>query len=521
MGVIGVTIGKRIARIFERGDEIPAEWRIEAHLEQKDYLVGGELRRWKGPCLQVVSPIWTPSASGPLPSVIGTSPSLTVRESMAALDAAVRAYGGGRGTWPMMPLKHRIEHVRRFASKLEEQRTEIVKMLMWETGKSLVQSVSEYSRTIDYVGRSIDAVEGGPLCPATAAEGEVLAEIHRAPIGVGLCLGPYNFPLNETLDLAVPALLMGNTLVLKPPRFGVLLYGLLLEAFRDSFPPGVINVIFGESKIVEPVMASGKVDMLGFIGSTQAADWLYALHPRPHRLRSVMGLEAKNPAIILPDADVELAVNECVEGALKFNGQRCTALKILFVHRSLVEPFLRNLVYSVEGLRFGMPWEEGVVLTPLPDPERITYLQGLVEDAVRLGAQIKNEAGGTVHGSFICPAVLSPVSRDMRLYKEEQFGPIIPIVPFLHDEEPLSYIMESDYGQQVSIFGGKDGIAEWLSILGNQVCRVNINRYCQRGPDSLPFAGRKGSGVGVRSVVETLSAFSMPSVVATVCVDGA
>lgn len=509
-----MTISERIERIFERESTIPAEWRTGPQLEQRSYLVGGKVRRWEGPSLQVVSPIWTPSASGPLPRIIGISPSLTKTESMAALDAAVAAYGGGRGAWPMLPMTRRVEYVRRFAFKLEEKRQEIVKLLMWETGKPLAESVNEYDRTIEYVGRSISAIERGPTCAATAVEEDALAEIRRAPVGVALCLGPYNFPLNETLDLAVPALLMGNTVVLKPPRFGVLLFGLLLEAFCDSFPPGVVNVIFGESEIVKPMMTCGKVDILGFVGSTQGADWLYALHPSPRRLRSVMGLEAKNPAIILPDADLELTVNECVEGALKFNGQRCTALKILFVHQTLVEAFLSNLVRSVEKLGFGLPWDEAVFLTPLPDAERVAYLQRLLDDAVRHGAEIVNEAGGTVHGSFFYPAILSPVNRNMRLYNEEQFGPLIPIVPFVDKEEPLSYIIESDYGQQVSIFGKGEDMAEWLDILSNQVCRVNVNKRCQRAPDSLPFAGRKGSGVGVRSVTETLRAFSMPTVVA-------
>ena len=227
-----------------------------------------------------------------------------------------------------------------------------------------------------------------------------------------------------------------------------------------------------------------------------------------------MGLEAKNPAVVLADADVGLAVSQCLEGALKFNGQRCTALKILFVHEAVVEEFMERLVHAVEGLHFGMPWEEGVSQTPLPDLDRIVYLKALVTDATDHGADIVNKFGGTTCGSFFYPAILFPVDPNMRLYREEQFGPIIPIVPFGSEDEPLSYITESCYSQQASIFGARGSVGIWVRALENQVCRTNVNVYCQRSPDTLPFSGRKDSGVGVRSVLDTLRAFSIPSVVA-------
>ncbi len=478
------------------------------------FLAGGELIRWDGPTREVLSPVWIPTPSGPVPRVIGAYPLLTAVEAMVALDEAKRAYDNGRGLWPTMSPADRISHVRRLAAGLDELREQIVRLLMWETAKPLSQARGEHDRTLDYIARSIEVLEDGPLCDRVLSVGGVRARIHPTPLGVTLCLGPYNFPLNETLDLVVPALLMGNTVVLKPPRFGALLYGLLLETLRDSFPPGVVNVIFGNDNILDPLVASGHVDVLGFVGSSQAADEIYALHPRPRRLRSVMGLEAKNPAIVLPDADIDVAVSQCLEGALKFNGQRCTALKILFVHEAIVEQFVERLVGSMEGLRFGMPWEKGVFHTPLPDNERIGYLKALVADATDLGAEIVNEAGATTYGSFFYPAVLYPIDQRMRIYREEQFGPIIPIVPFVRDDEPLSYIAGSDYSQQASIFAGRESMGKWVRALENQICRINLNTYCQRGPDTLPFSARKDSGAGVRSVLDTLRAFSIPGVVA-------
>jgi glyceraldehyde-3-phosphate dehydrogenase (NADP+) len=309
---------------------------------------------------------------------------------------------------------------------------------------------------------------------------------------------------------------MGNTVIFKPPKLGVLLHRPLLEAFRDSFPPGVVNTVYGEGRVVAAaLMASGRVDVLAFIGTSPVADRLKKLHPKPHRLRCVLGLEAKNPAIILPDADLDVAVNECLLGALSFNGQRCTALKLLFVHSSIADEFLGRFTKAVEGLKRGMPWEDGVFITPLPEEGKPAYLSSLIEDAVRFGAKVVNPEGNVMNESLCPPAVLYPVNSNMRVYREEQFGPVVPVVPYDDVEEPVSYLIESDYGGQASIFGqDPQAIARLIDPLVNQVCRLNINSQCQRGPDTFPFAARKDSGEGTLSVSDALRVFTIRSLVA-------
>jgi glyceraldehyde-3-phosphate dehydrogenase (NADP+) len=309
---------------------------------------------------------------------------------------------------------------------------------------------------------------------------------------------------------------MGNTILMKPPRFGILIFQPILEAFRDCFPAGVINTIYGDGEeILPPLMASGKIDVLGFIGTHKVADALRAFHPRPHRLRCVLGLDAKNPAIVLPDANLEQTVAECIQGSLTFNGQRCTALKIFFVHRSIVDSFLKLMSEGIGKLKCGMPWEKGVTITPLPEPEKPDYLKGLVLDAESYGARVFNKGGGFSSHSFFYPALLYPVTPEMRIYNEEQFGPVVPVVPFDDICEPIEYVVASNYGQQASIFGkDSDLLAQLLDSLVNQVCRININSQCQRSPDSFPFNGRKNSADGTQSVTDALRIFSIRIVVA-------
>lgn len=170
--------------------------------------------------------------------------------------------------------------------------------------------------------------------------------------------------------------------IFRPARFGILLIRPLLEAFRDAFPAGVINIIYGDGwctncrhsdAIREDLMY---LPLLGGVSRGQYFE--KKQHPYSNRLRSVLGFDAKNPAIILPDADLEIAVSECINGALAFNGQRCTALKIIFVHRSIAAQFLQMFCQRVSLLKVGMPWEDDVTITPLPEPEKPAYLQQLV-----------------------------------------------------------------------------------------------------------------------------------------------
>lgn len=512
-----MTLGTSEQGIFPRRmTDIPAAYRQES-FNQRHYLIDGVLKEWTGPVQEVLSPICFAGENKPQQVVIGSFPLLGEGEALAALAAAVAAYAHGRGLWPTMSVAERIDRVRQFTMRMRSVRETVVRLMMWEIGKTLADAQKEFDRTITYIDDTIDALKDLDRVSSrfTITEG-ILGQIRRAPLGVTLCLGPFNYPLNETFTTLIPALIMGNTAVFKPPRHGVLLFGSLLPAFCECFPPGVVNAIFGAGRtIIPPLMASGQIDAFAFIGTSGAADTLQKIHPRPHRLRLVLGLEAKNPAIVLPDADLELAVRECVSGALSFNGQRCTALKILFVHRSVAEEFVSRLAAAVSALRCALPWEDGAAITPLPEGGKTAALTALIADAVAQGAHVINAGGGDVHGTLFVPAVLYPVAAGMRLYSEEQFGPIVPVVPFDHVEEPVRYITESDYGQQVSLFG-RDPVqlAGLIDPLVNQVCRVNINSQCQRGPDIFPFTGRKDSAVSTLSVSDALRAFSIRTLVA-------
>ena len=452
------------------------------------------------------------------PWKLGTSPNVSVETMLRAIDAAAAAWKLGTGEWPTSPMGERVAAVARFRVDMAKARSTVIALLMLEIGKNRADATAEFDRTLQYIDDTLEAARNLDRDNSRLQfAGGIIAQIRRAPLGVTLCMGPYNYPLNETFTTLIPAVLMGNTAVVKMARFGRLFWEPLLLAFQKNFPAGVVNILNGDGKTtVTAAMKTGKVDILAFIGSSRVGDMIKAAHPMPHRLRSILGLDAKNPAIILPDADLKIAVQECVRGALSFNGQRCTAIKIIFVHSSIAKEFTQKLAEAVNALKPGMPWTDGVAITPLPDPQKPLALKRMLEEAVSRGAKLENpEQGGRIAGQIFFPAVLSNVPLDTEVAREEQFGPIVPVVEYTSVDEFEQYVVQSNYGQQAAIFGTDPKvIGSLIDRLANQICRINLNTQCQRGPDAYPFTGRKNSAEGTLSVGDALRAFSIRSMVA-------
>ncbi len=495
---------------------VPEHCRIEPVIDGSCYLIGGKVASWSGDSDGVYSPIGkTSSLSQGV--YLGASAQLGPDEARQAVIAAQRAYGGGAGQWPQMTPSERITAMRLFIDRLVGLKQRFVSMEMWEIAKPYPACQDEFERTVKYVEASISFLKDNLNSSARLSRsGDYISILRRTPLGVCLCMGPFNYPLNETFAMLIPALLMGNTAVVKPPRFGYLCTMMLLDAFADAFPPGVVNVINGNgATIIDPVMSSGGIDVLAFIGSTPVASQLIKLHPAPHRLTTVLGLEAKNAAFVFADADLELAAAECLAGAMEYNGQRCTAIKQIWVHRKVADRFVEIISEKADTLVCAMPWEDGAVITPLPAEDRVEWLQELMEDAVARGAAVSNRRYGHGEGTMWYPTILYPVNLEMKVAYVEQFGPILPVAVFDDQAELVEYMQRSRYGQQASIFcQNPHTCVRFIDVLSNMVARINLNAQCRRSPDELPFTGRKDSAEGILSVGEALKTFSLPSLVA-------
>lgn len=504
--------------IFPFENDIPPDLLKGIPVVRKDYLREGKVDHWRGPFREVHSPLLIRTVAGFSQKRIGSVPSMDEDASLNILREARGAFGNGRGEWAAMPADERAVCFEMFLKKIEESKEDVVRLLQWEIGKTAQESGNEFDRALSYARSCLNVIaEHAHAKGAILESGGISGTLERTPRGTVLIMGPFNYPLFETMTAMAPALLSGNTVIIKPPRLGCLFFQHILRPVEEIFPKGTVNFVYGEGRrIIPPLLSSGGIDVFYFIGTSSVAAYLRGLHPKPHRLKCILGLEAKNPAILLPDTGIGAAASECAKGALTFNGQRCAALKILFVHRSIAERFNEELVKNVAAFKFGMPWENDVAITPLAESDRAEYLSGLVDDALELGARVINDGGGDTAGTFFYPALLYPASATMRVCREEQFGPVVPIVPYDDLDEPLRYITDSNYGQQASIFGqDRTQLAELADHLVHHVSRVNINCQCQRSPDAIPFTGRKDSAEGSLSTSEAVEAFTVPTFIAT------
>lgn len=496
-------------------EQIPPAFRPPV-IECRRYLAGGR-REWNGPLRPIFSPV--PLRAGELPEYpcLGALPDLDEQQAEEALAAALGAFDRGDGVWPSRSLEQRADTVRAFIDALRPLRDRIASHIMWEVGKVHAEACNEFDRTLEYALETIDAALAlDKRERRDTSLQQVVGRVDLLPIGVVLCVGPYNYPFYETLTNAIPALLMGNSVIVKAPPHGGLLYTHLLPLLETFFPTGAVNLLFGDGKrLLPPLMASGAVDVLAFIGGSDTADALIAEHPAPHRLHKVLGLEAKNAAIVLPDAPMDITVEEIVKGALAFNGQRCAAIKMLLLHEDIAREFVARLREEFGSAEPGMPWED-VRCTPLSSPEHAEWLEELLADALRHGAVIENDGGGERLLTLMRPALLSGVTEAMRVHDEEQFGPILPIMTFREEQVALDYIKHARYGQQCSVFGSSpEQLTRVVTAAARYVGRVNINGKCQRGPDHFPFTGKRDSALGTVSIEEALRRFCISTVIAT------
>jgi glyceraldehyde-3-phosphate dehydrogenase (NADP+) len=265
-----------------------------------------------------------------------------------------------------------------------------------------------------------------------------------------------------------------------------------------------------------PLMEDGRIDFLAFIGRSTSANALVKDHPAAHRLHTMLQMDAKDCAIVLRDADVEFAATQCASGAFSFNGQRCTAFKLIWVHESIAEQFVKKVVDKVDRMKVGMPWEDEVKITPLCESGKPEALKEMLEDALSKGAHILNFQGGRFSKSLVTPTVVGPITKEMKLWQEEQFGPIMPITSFSSLDEPLDWLADNHFGLQSAVFGyNSKELARVIDTMAFQVGRVNVNAADKRGPDILPFGGKKDSGIGVTNAKEAVKGFTIETILAT------
>lgn len=452
------------------------------------YLVAGQWRTSKsGKSIKIVSPI-----DG---ETIGLVVSLTQEEAEGAVEAAREAQKG----WKNTLIHERVEIILKAAQILGEQKEFLTSLLIREIGKPKKEAEDEVSRTADLI--NYYAEEGRRMSGETLSSDAFpgykkvkLAIAERVPLGVVLAIPPFNYPINEGAPKICAALVVGNTVVLKPPTQGAISTLHLAYIFQKAgLPPGVLNVVSGRGEEIGDFLVSHpQINAINLTGSYKTARHVSQIAGVK---KLIFGLSGKDASIVLSDANLDLAAQEIAKGSFSYSGQRCTGIKRILVEKSVAEEFTQKLCQVVKKeFVLGDPRKDGVTLGPIINDQTAEYVQGLIDDALNLGAKIV--LGGKREGRYLEATILSGVTPEMRVAWEEPFGPVLPIIEVKDEKEAVEIANQSEYGLQSSIFT-QDIDKAFAVAQALEVGTVQINGKDARGPDHFPFMGIKHSGLGM------------------------
>lgn len=430
------------------------------------------------------------------------------------VDKAIRVAKSAQKKWKDVPVSEKAEILNKAADLLEENKDEIADVLMREVAKDKKSSLSEVLRTADFIRFTADTAKNitGESLPGESFPGfkkDKISIVRREPLGVVLAISPFNYPLNLAASKIAPAIMAGNSVVFKPATQGSITGMYLTRIFQEAgVPNGVINSITGRGRdIGDYVVTHPEIDFVNFTGSTEVGQRISRLTTM---VPVLMELGGKDAAIVLEDADLELAAANIVAGAFSYSGQRCTAVKRVLAVDSIADELVKILKDRIEELKIGNPLKENVDIVPLIDEKSVEFVEEIIKDARDKGAALIT--GGKAEGNIIYPTLFDNVTKDMRLAWEEPFGPVLPVIRVKDKDEAIEIANESEYGLQGAVFTNNINDAFYVAER-LEVGTVQVNNKTERGPDHFPFLGVKASGLGTQGIRYSIEAMSRPKAI--------
>lgn len=457
---------------------------------------------------------WTNSKSGnfieiysPIDNrLVGKVPAMTTEEVDYTFESARKA----QEEWKNTPINKRAEVLYKAADILEDKVEDLTNIMMLEIGKDKKSCESEILRTADFIRFTADASKSlsGESIPGDSFPGfkrNKISVVTREPLGVVLAISPFNYPINLAASKIAPAIVAGNTVVLKPATQGSLCGLYLAKVFEEAgVPAGVLNTVTGKgSEIGDYIVTHRDVDFINFTGSTEIGTRISKI---TSMVPLLMELGGKDAAIVLEDADLDLTASNIVSGAYSYSGQRCTAVKRVLVVDKVADALVEKIKEKVEKLSIGNPLEiDDVNIVPLINSKAADFVVELIEEAKEKGAKLL--VGGNREGNLVYPTLFDYVTTDMRLAWEEPFGPVLPIIRVKDKDEAIAIANESKYGLQSAVF--TENINEAFYVADRlEVGTVQVNNKTERGPDHFPFLGVKASGLGTQGIRYSIEAMT-------------
>ena len=407
------------------------------------------------------------------------------------VDAAAKAAHRALPVWSATPLEERISLMKRFLEIFRSQEDELINITVKELGSpytftKTAQVEYQYTRTQSY----IDLASKVPLVEHMAA-----STVYREPVGVIGCITPWNYPLGQVIQKVIPALLMGNTVILKPSQHTPLSSYWLADAFeKANFPKGVFNLVTGRGGEVGDAMATHPlINMISFTGSTSGGINVgkNALNGLKH---ISLELGGKSPYIILKGSNHEEAIRLCFNSIFLNSGQTCTAFSRLLIPKSEQSVIEKKLIEIAKEYTTGNPEDSSTKLGPLASLRQYEKVKSYIESGIQEGARLLY---GTVpensnNGYYISPTIFTCVTSEMSIAKDEIFGPVLCVFPYETEEEAIRIANDTRYGLNAGVYGEK----EKAIAVAKKIEAGNIYINASPRDTSAPFGGYKQSGLG-------------------------
>lgn len=407
-----------------------------------------------------------------------------------AIDAAYRA----SKSWGSSLVAEREELLLRTARVVETRTPEIRDALIDECGSAFNKALWEIEYVLDLLRSTAGDVRHvfGETLPMSMP-GQVSMSVRR-PLGVIAGIAPFNSPFLLSMKKIAFALSAGNTFILKPSEETPVSGLKIAEIFEEAeLPPGVLNVIPGvPAEVGGKILADPRVRMITFTGSSRTGKHL-ATEAAKHLKKFTLEMGGKSPLIVLKDADLDYAVDAAAFGILLHQGQVCMASSKVIVEAALFDEFRDRFIEKVRSIKVGDPRDPDTVVGPLIRPQQCEFIDGHIQDAKAKGAEVI--LGGSHDGRYYQPTVLTGVTRDMRIYNEETFGPVVSIIPARDSEEALTIANDTDYGLSAAVITNDLQRALDLS-LRLESGMVHVNDCTISDEPHVPFGGVKNSGFG-------------------------
>nr|WP_174521151.1 aldehyde dehydrogenase family protein [Alicyclobacillus kakegawensis] len=441
--------------------------------------------------------------------IVGYGPMNTREDAVRAIEAAAAAFPA----WSQTPVQERIRRMQRAIEGLKAASDRLIPLLCREHGKPLYDAGGEMFVTTMWMEHACSIAEEALREQVSVHEaGKTI--ITRDPIGVISAIFPWNYPLALSTIKIAPALLAGNTIVLKPSPYAPLAVSQAIEIIANEFPPGVVNMVHGGADVGVELTTNPLVSKVAFTGGTVTGRSI--MKSAADTLKNVtLELGGNDAAVILPEFNVddERAMRRLVISNFLTAGQICMIAKRIYVHRSIHEKFIDRYVQAAnKWIRVGNPFNPDVTIGPVNNKRQLEYVQSLIRGAESHGAKVIPlgrilDPDLFERGYFMQPTLVLPVDYDDPIVVEEQFGPTVPVLPYDDEEQVISLVNNSIYGLTSSVWGDEEHALQVARRI--QAGTTMINTAAVQGLDvRFPFGGVKQSGIGREYGVEGLTAYT-------------